>query len=194
MGILLTQRSGLIIGNIAKILGFIMNAIYEVLSNIGIENLGLCIVLFTIIIYTLMLPMTIKQQKTSKMMAVMNPEIQAVQKKYANKRDQASMAKMQEEMNLIYEKYGTSPTSGCLGSVIQLPIFFALWPVVQNIPAYVGGLKEAYMPLVDKIMATDGYIKVMEAIGSAKPILVKPDQYSYEKANTIVDLLYKFQD
>ena len=194
MGILLTQRSGLIIGNIAKILGFIMNAIYEVLSNIGIENLGLCIVLFTIIIYTLMLPMTIKQQKTSKMMAVMNPEIQAVQKKYANKRDQASMAKMQEEMNLIYEKYGTSPTSGCLGSVIQLPIFFALWPVVQNIPAYVGGLKEAYMPLVDKIMATDGYIKVMEAIGSAKPILVNPDQYSYEKANTIVDVLYKFQD
>ena len=194
MGILLTQRSGLIIGNIAKILGFIMNAIFEALSSIGIENLGLCIVLFTIIIYTLMLPMTIKQQKTSKMMAVMNPEIQAVQKKYANKRDQASMAKMQEEMNLIYEKYGTSPTSGCLGSVIQLPIFFALWPVVQNIPAYVGGLKEAYMPLVDKIMATDGYIKVMEAIGSAKPILVNADQYSYEKANTIVDVLYKFQD
>lgn len=194
MGILLTQRSGLIIGNIAKLLGFIMNAIFEALSSIGIENLGLCIVLFTIIIYTLMLPMTIKQQKTSKMMAVMNPEIQAVQKKYANKKDQASMAKMQEEMNLIYEKYGTSPTSGCLGSVIQLPIFFALWPVVQNIPAYVGGLKEAYMPLVEKIMATDGYIKVMEAIGSAKPILVNPDQYSYEKANTIVDVLYKFQD
>ena len=194
MGILLTQRSGLIIGNIAKLLGFIMNAIFEALSSIGIENLGLCIVLFTIIIYTLMLPMTIKQQKTTKMMAVMNPEIQAVQKKYANKKDQASMAKMQEEMNLIYEKYGTSPTAGCLGSIIQLPIFFALWPVVQNIPAYVGGLKEAYMPLVDKIMATDGYIKIMEAIGSEKPILVNPEQYSYEKANTIVDVLYKFQD
>lgn len=194
MGILLTQRSGLIVGNIAKILGFIMNAIFEALSSIGIENLGLCIVLFTVIIYTLMLPMTIKQQKTSKMMAVMNPEIQAVQKKYANKKDQASMMKMQEEMNLIYEKYGTSPTAGCLGSIIQLPIFFALWPVVQNIPAYVGGLKEAYMPLVNKIMATDGYIKIMEAIGSEKPILVRPEQYSYEKANTIVDVLYKFQD
>ena len=64
MGILLTQRSGLIIGNIAKLLGFIMNAIFEALSSIGIENLGLCIVLFTIIIYTLMLPMTIKKQKT----------------------------------------------------------------------------------------------------------------------------------
>lgn len=194
MGILLTQRDGLIVGNIAKILGFIMNAIFEALSSIGIENIGLCIVLFTIIIYMLMLPMTIKQQKTSKMMAVMNPEIQAVQKKYANKKDQVSMTKMQEEMNLIYQKYGTSPTSGCLGSIIQLPIFFALWPVVQNIPAYVSGLKEAYMPLVSKIMETDGYVKIMETIGSAKPILINPEQYSYEKANTLVDVLYKFQE
>ena len=71
-------------------------------------------------------------------MAVMNPEIQAIQKKYANKKDQASMLKMQEETKLINEKYGTSPTGGCLGSIIQLPILFALWPVVQNVPAYVG--------------------------------------------------------
>ena len=63
MGILLTQREGLIVGNIAKILGFIMNAIFELLSKIGIENIGLCIIIFTVVVYTLMLPMTIKQQK-----------------------------------------------------------------------------------------------------------------------------------
>ncbi len=194
MGILLTQRDGLIIGNIAKILGFIMNGIFEILSSIGIVNIGLCIILFTIVIYTLLLPMTIKQQKTSKMMSVMNPEIQAIQKKYANKRDQVSMAKMQEETTLVYEKYGTSPTSGCLGSIIQLPILFALWPVVQNIPAYVNGVKETYMPLVEGIMATDGFQKVMEGIGEASPILINPEQYDYTKANTIVDVLYKFQE
>lgn len=194
MGILLTQSDGAIIGNIAKILGFIMNGIYELLSKIGITNLGLCIILFTIIIYTLMLPLTIKQQKTTRIMSVMNPELQAIQKKYQNKKDQASMLKMQEETKLVYEKYGTSPTGGCLGSLIQLPILFALWPVVRNIPAYVGGLKEAYMPLVDKIMATDGYQKVMESIGSAKPILISPERYSYKEANTIVDVLYKFQE
>ena len=194
MGILLTQRDGFIIGNIAKLLGFIMNAIFEVLSSIGIVNIGLCIILFTIIIYMLMLPMTIKQQKSSKMMSVMNPEIQAIQKKYANKRDQVSMTKMQEEMNLVYEKYGTSPTAGCLGSIIQLPILFALWPVVQNIPAYVSGLKETYMPLVNEIMATDGFQKVMEAIGTVSPININADQYDYSKANTIVDVLYKFQN
>ena len=194
MGILLTQRDGFIIGNIAKILGFIMNGIFEVLGSIGIHNIGLCIIIFTIIIYTLLLPMTIKQQKTTRIMSVMNPEIQAIQKKYANKKDQASMMKMQEETKLIYEKYGTSPTGGCLGSIIQLPILFALWPVVQNVPAYVGGLKEAYMPLVNKIMATNGFQKVMESIGSANPIMINPEKYDYAKANTIVDVLYKFQE
>ena len=194
MGILLTQRDGFIIGNIAKILGFIMNGIFEVLGSIGIHNIGLCIIIFTIIIYTLLLPMTIKQQKTTRIMSVMNPEIQAIQKKYAKKKDQASMMKMQEETKLIYEKYGTSPTGGCLGSIIQLPILFALWPVVQNVPAYVGGLKEAYMPLVNKIMATNGFQKVMESIGSANPIMINPEKYDYTKANTIVDVLYKFQE
>ena len=194
MGILLTQRDGFIIGNIAKILGFIMNGIFEVLGSIGIHNIGLCIIIFTIIIYTLLLPMTIKQQKTTRIMSVMNPEIQAIQKKYANKKDQASMMKMQEETKLIYEKYGTSSTGGCLGSIIQLPILFALWPVVQNVPAYVGGLKEAYMPLVNKIMATNGFQKVMESIGSANPIMVNPEKYDYTKANTLVDVLYKFQE
>lgn len=194
MGILLTQRDGFIIGNIAKILGFIMNGIFEVLDSIGIHNIGLCIIIFTIIIYTLLLPMTIKQQKTTRIMSVMNPEIQAIQKKYANKKDQASMMKMQEETKLVYEKYGTSPTGGCLGSIIQLPILFALWPVVQNVPAYVGGLKQAYMPLVEKIMATDGFQKIMESIGTSNPIMISPEKYDYTKANTIVDVLYKFQE
>ena len=194
MGILLTQREGLIVGNIAKILGFIMNAIFELLSKIGIENIGLCIIIFTVVVYTLMLPMTVKQQKFTRLSAVMNPEIQKIQKKYQGKNDQASMMKMQEEQKLIYEKYGTSPTGGCLGSLIQLPILFALWPIVQNVPAYVKGLKEAYMPLVEGIMAQDGFKDVMVKIGSAKPILISPDRFDYTKANTIIDVLYKFQE
>lgn len=194
MGILLTQSNSFLIGGIAKILGLIMNGIFEVLSMAGIENIGLCIIIFTIIIYTLMLPMTIKQQKFSKMSAAMNPEIQKIQKKYQNKRDQASVMKMQEETKLVYEKYGTSPTGGCMSSLIQFPILFALWPVVRNIPAYVQGVKNAYMPLVTEIMATDGFEKVMKTIGEARPILISSKVYDYSKANTIVDVLYKFQE
>ena len=193
MGILLTQRDGLI-GPIAKLFGFIMNAIFEVLSFIGIENIGLCIILFTIIIYMLMLPMQIKQQKFSRISSVMNPEIQAIQKKYANKKDQASMYKMQEETKLVYEKYGTSPTGGCLGSLIQLPFLFALWPVVQNIPAYVKGLKDAYnhFDLVDKIKATEGYKKILENFISENRIIIEADKI--KGTNSIIDILYKLQD
>ena len=193
MGIVLTQSNTFIIGSIAKLLGFIMNGIFNALSYIGIENIGLSIIIFTVIVYTLMITMTIKQQKFSRMSAVMNPEIQKIQKKYKNKKDQASMMKMQEETKLVYEKYGTSPTGGCLGSLIQFPILFALWPVIQNIPAYVTSIKDAYMPLVNQIMATDGYQKIMEGIGKASPIMINPETYDYSKANTLVDVLYKFR-
>ena len=193
MGIVLTQSNTFIIGSLAKLLGFIMNGIFNALSYIGIENIGLSIIIFTVIVYTLMIPMTIKQQKFSRMSAVMNPEIQKIQKKYKNKKDQASMMKMQEETKLVYEKYGTSPTGGCLGSLIQFPILFALWPVIQNIPAYVTSIKDAYMPLVNQIMATDGYQKIMEGIGKASPIMINPETYDYSKANTLVDVLYKFR-
>ncbi len=191
MGILLTQSGGLF-GPIAKLLGIMMNGIFEFLYWIGIENgsIGISIILFTIIIYMLMLPMTVKQQKFTRISAVMNPEIQAIQKKYAGKKDQASMMKMQEEQKLIYEKYGTSPTGGCLGSLIQLPILFALWPVVQNIPAYVGKVKGIYNGLVDGIAATPGYEKIMEGFAKGTTVNVK-DGISN---NEIIDILYKFQD
>ena len=161
-----------IIHQISWLLGKLMNGIYNVLDGVfGIQNIGICIILFTIVIYTLMIPLTIKQQKWSKMSSVMNPEIQKIQKKYANKKDQASMLKQQEEMQTIYEKYGTSPTGGCLPMLIQMPVLFALYPVIQNIPNYVKGVKDVYMPVVNQIMATDGFQKIMEKIGEAKPVL-----------------------
>lgn len=193
-GVLLTQATTPIIGQIAWLLGKLMDGIYNVLNNVfGIQNIGLCIILFTIIIYTILLPLTIKQQKFSKMSAAMNPEIQAISKKYKNKKDQASMVKMQEETQLVYEKYGTSPTGGCLSIFIQFPILLGLWKVIQNIPAYVGGIKEAYEPLVSSIMATNGYQKIMETIGKAKPIMIDPGKFDYSQPNTIIDVLYKFQ-
>lgn len=193
-GILLTQSTTPIIGQVAWLLGKLMDGIFNVLSSaFGIQNIGLCIILFTIIIYTFMIPLTIKQQKFSKLSAVMNPELQAIQKKYKNKRDQESMLKMQEEMKMVYDKYGTSQMGGCLQLVIQFPILLALWKVIQNIPAYVGGVKDMYMPLVNEIMATGGYQKIMEKIGSASPIMINPEKFDYTKTNTIVDVLYKFQ-
>lgn len=184
-----------IIHQIAWLLGKLMNGIYNIMDGVfGVQNIGVCIIIFTIIIYTLMIPLTVKQQKVSKMSAVMNPEIQKIQKKYANKKDQASMLKQQEELQIVYEKYGVSPTGGCLPMLIQMPILFALYPVIQNIPKYVDGVKAAYMPVVDQIMQVDGFQKIMETIGAAKPVLMSATAYDYSKADTLVQVLYKFQD
>lgn len=76
-------------------------------------------------------------------MALINPEVQAVQKKYKNKRDQASMLKQQEEVQQIYDKYGTSMTGGCLPLLIQMPLLFALYPVIYNMERYVPAVKNA---------------------------------------------------
>ena len=67
MDIILTQYSGKIVGPIAKLLGWIMNGIYTVLDKIGINDVGLTIIILTMIIYLCMLPLTIKQQKFSKL-------------------------------------------------------------------------------------------------------------------------------
>jgi YidC/Oxa1 family membrane protein insertase len=191
IGILATQSSTPIIGEVAKVLGLLMNAIFVFLSStFGIENIGLCIILFTFIIYSLMLPLTIRQQKFSKLSAKMNPEIQAIQKKYKDKKDQQSMMAMNEETKAIHAKYGTSPTGGCLQLIIQMPILFSLYGVINNIPAYVSSVKNTYSTLVSGIMSTSGFQTIMEEIGKGKSI--NPDKYDYTQANTIIDVLYKF--
>ena len=171
-----------------------MNGIFNVLSAIGIENIGVCSIIFTIIVYTLMIPLTIKQQKFSKMSAVMQPEIKKIQKKYEGKKDQASMMKQQEEINMVYEKYGTSMSGGCLPMLIQMPILFALYPVIRDIPTYVKGVKNVYMPVTEAIMNTDGFQKIMEKIGEASPVLMSAKTNDYSQVDTIVNVLYKFQD
>ena len=121
-----------IVGQICWLLGKVMNFIYTILDNMLSTDtglVGLSIILYTIFVYTLMLPMTINQQKSSRMMAVINPEVQKIQKKYRNKRDQASMMKQQEEIQQVYDKYGTSMMGGCLPMLIQMPLLFALYPV-----------------------------------------------------------------
>lgn len=129
-----------IVGQICWVLGKVMNFIYTMLDNILTTDTGLVgwsIIIYTILVYTCMLPMTINQQRTTKMQAVINPEVQAIQKKYKNKKDQASMMKQQEEIQQVYDKYGTSMMGGCLPLLIQMPFLFALYPVIYNIQEYV---------------------------------------------------------
>ena len=160
--ILATKSSIPIIGQVATVMGWIMNGIYKVLSMIGIHNLGLCIIIFSIIIYLLMTPLQIKQQKFSKLSSIMQPEIQKIQKKYQNKKDQASMQKMQEETQAVYAKYGVSPTGSCVQLAIQFPVLMALWQVIYKIPAYVSSVSAIFTDLVSKITSVSGYTELVQ--------------------------------
>lgn len=165
--ILLTQNTGIILGPVAKLLGYIMEGIFFVIDKIGIPNIGLAIILFTIVIYLLLMPLTIKQQKFSKLSAKMNPELQAIQKKYKNKKDNDSMMAMNMETQAVYAKYGVSPSGSCVQLLIQMPILLALYRVISNIPAYVGKVKEAFFPLVDKLINEQGSVEFLQTFRNA---------------------------
>jgi len=154
--ILLTQDTTFLIGWVAQVLGIIMNGIYNFIDFIGIPNIGLAIILFTIVVNLLMMPLTIRQQKFSKLSAKMNPELQAIQAKYKDRKDNDSAMAMNQETKALYAKYGVSPSGSCVQLLIQMPILFALWRVINAMPAYVTKIKEAFFPLVDKLIVTEG--------------------------------------
>ncbi|MFI3236408.1 MAG: YidC/Oxa1 family membrane protein insertase [Lachnospiraceae bacterium] len=182
-GILLTQNSGFL-SPIAWVLGKIMNAIFVVLDLIGIPNIGLTIILFTIAIYILMLPMTIRQQKFSKLSAKMNPELQVVQKKYKDKKDTASQMKMREETQAVYDKYGVSPSGSCVQLLIQMPILFSLYSVIYAVPAYVARVKEAYFPLVEKLVETEGVDDLLQGFSNSTRYLSQFTDAEYLAGST----------
>lgn len=170
MSVILTTYQGAFLGPIARVLGYILEAIYYVLSLVGIENTGICIILFTFLVNALMLPLQVKQQKFSKMSSIMNPEIQAIQNKYKNKKDQASQQKMSMETQAVYQKYGVSPASGCLPLLITFPILFALYRVIYNVPAYVDQVYDIYKGVAESL-------KGMEVTVAQLAELVKTQTY-----------------
>ena len=204
--ILLTAYPGSILGPIAKLLGILMDWIYSGISNITggrVESVVLSIVIITIIIYMCLLPLTIKQQKFSKLSQKMQPEMQAIQAKYKNKKDQASMMAMQEETQLLYHKYGISPMGSCVQMLIQMPILFALYRVFYNIPAYLSGVKGSFTGLVDSIQQTSGYqntlVSLMEkynvvtssGLNASNAASKLADASGDTLSNYIIDILYK---
>ena len=198
--LVLTKVHGAILGPISQILGWILNVLVTFTNSFGVLNIGLSIILFTLVVKLLMFPMTIKQQKASKLMAVMQPELQAIQAKYKGKKDNDSMMKMNVETKAVYEKYGTSMTGGCLQLVIQMPILFALYRVFMNVPAYVNQVKEAFFPMVEKLANTAGSAEFLSNSENFSNAAMYAKQFANEAftsgnaeyiQNTFIDVLYK---
>ena len=143
-----------VIKQIIILFGYAVEYIYKFLELIGLPNLGLCIILLTIVVKLILLPLTVKQQRFTKLSSYAQPEIKAIQAKYQGKRDNYSMQAMQEETKAVYAKYGISQTAGCLQSFIQFPIIIALYGVIRNIPIYVDSFLKYYQNVVTAIGTT----------------------------------------
>ena len=189
----LTQNDSFILGPISKVLGYILEGIYVMLSKVGIENVALCIIIFTILIYAIMIPMNYKSQKSTRLTQMINPELQKIQEKYNGKKDEASMRKQQAETQALYDKYGISMASGCLPLLITLPILFAMYRVLYAIPAYITPVRDLYSSIADRIIATPGYMNILRDTFSAK---VSVTTFKWADAalteNQAIDLLAKF--
>lgn len=110
-----------------------------------IPNYGLSLILFTILLRAAMFPLGIKQQKNTARMALFNPKLQELQKKYGNNKQ-----KYQEEMMKLYEQEGYNPMSGCVSSLPQIIILFGLIDVVYKPLTYLSRFsKETVTALLD---------------------------------------------
>lgn len=190
-----TKSSVPILGQVSTLLGWLMDGIYKVLENLfGIENIGLSIIIFTLIIYMILTPIQIKQQKLSKMTAIMNPELQAIQKKYKNKKDQTSMMKMQEETSMVYQKYGVSPMGTCLPLLVQMPILLSLYQVIYRIPAYVGSVRDIFTDVVTKVTSVNGYENIIQSFmdeNKINTVKLVTEGGGSTATNSVIDVMYK---
>lgn len=185
MNILLTKSTAPIIGWVAEILGVLMDGIFYVINAVGFPNVALAIILFTIVMYVLMTPLQIKQQKFSKMTAVMQPELQKIQKMYGGKKDTASMQKMNQETQAVYEKYGVSPTGSCVQLLIQMPVLFALYQVIYRIPGYISLIGDTLGNLASKEGFTEFFVKFVEGLE------VKNLIFTNQTKEAVIDVIYK---
>ena len=144
---------------IARLLGSLLNIIYKTIS---FKNYGVSMILFTIIVKLALLPLTIKQIKSSQKMQEIQPEIDRIQKRYKNDKE-----KLNQELMKIYQEKGVNPAGGCLPILVQFPIMLALYYTIRKPLTYMLGWS--------KEMIGNIIVKIMEI----KPDFFSGNQYSF---------------
>lgn len=146
---------GMITGPIAWGLGKIVNFFFNfVFNDITIVNsLGISIIFLTVFARCLMIPIAYKQQKSMFVMQKIQPELKKIQDKYRDRMSDPEISrKMQMETQKLYSKHNYSPLSGCLPLLIQMPIFFGLYYVMQHPFIYVDQLGDLYNQISDIVL------------------------------------------
>ncbi|HWK92156.1 MAG TPA: membrane protein insertase YidC [Luteimicrobium sp.] len=141
-----------ILGPIEWAVAWIMYACHWVLTHLGFSEgpsfaWVLSIVGLVIVIRIILIPLFFRQIRASRGMQMMQPELQAIQKKYKGKSDPASREALSRETMALYRKHGTNPFASCLPILLQSPIFFALFRVLNHLPQIADGEKGAIGPI-----------------------------------------------
>ena len=103
------------------------------------NNFGISVMLIGLLIRIILLPLSLKSIKQSQNIQKAQPEIAKIEKKYANKTDNASMMAKSQETMMVYQKYKINPVAGCLVALIQIPLFFAFLDAINKVPAIFEG-------------------------------------------------------
>ena len=137
------ENKGNIIDAILRGVGYVLGLMTKYLT-FGTNNYILSLLYFGLIVELLMIPMAISQQKNMIKQAKLRPKEMAIRRRYAGRNDQATMQKVNQEIQELYQKENYSPFSGCLPLLIQLPIMIALYQVVIDPAFYVLGQAKAF--------------------------------------------------
>lgn len=181
------RQPGFIVGPIARLLGIISDVCFNIVYAITpIASLGITIILFTIVIKALLFPLSIKQQKSMMKTQAIQPKMKAIQDKYKGNKDPELQQKMSVEMNALYKENKINPFSGCLPLLIQMPILFALYYVIQQPEAYITQIAQVIDSIREALIAIyqtlgNGNIP-MDQIQFVKPILEAQQIYNVDLA------------
>lgn len=152
--LLVVRQPGVIVGPIANVLGVIYNWLFNIIYGITHEHaLGIAIIAFTIVVKMVLLPLIVKQQKSTFAMQKLQPEMDKIRKKYENKKDAESQQKMAFEMQKLQKDNNISMFGGCLPLLVQLPILYALFYIFQAAYMYVDVVSQNYDSIANVILS-----------------------------------------
>ncbi len=160
----------------ANILGYVLNFIYGFVGNYGIA-----IIIFTLLVKGIMLPISIKQQKTMKKSAKIQVKAKEIQEKYAN-----DQVRQSQELMDLYKKENMSPFSGCLTSIIQIVLILAVFYLVSSPLTY---MKKIDYKIIETYTAELKEEKNVENINYPEIAIIKEKAAKDENVNINMEFL-----
>lgn len=147
---------------------WIVNILFEVLRLIQsfAVDWGLSIIILVLIVRLLLTPLMLKSTKSTARMQVLQPKLQEIQDRYAD-----DPQRMNEEMQRFYSENKFSPLGGCLPLLIQMPILFALFTLLQNLPTYFEGNSFSFYGILPDL-TTSPAASFVHGFAEALPYLI----------------------